>query len=120
MRIRLLEQVRAGCRTVAERAAHVRINYDFIPAYAAALPAVSTIRPEHDRTCHYLDRGDDTAAFFLTLDTINFGSGYFPLLNKQPGRSGYFTIAGRLNDRFREKGPLSPRQLARLTPENCA
>jgi hypothetical protein len=120
MRNRLLEQVRAGCRTVAERAAHVRINYDFIPAYAAALPAVSTIRPEHDRTCHYLGRGDDTAAFFLTLDTINFGSGYFPHLNKQPGRSGYFTIAGRLNDRFKEKGPLSPRKLARLTPENCA
>ena len=120
MKRRLLDQVRAGCKIVAERAAHIQINYDFIPSYAAALPAASTIQPEHDRASHYLDQGDDTAAFFLTLDTINFGSGYFPHLNKQPGRSGYFTIAGRLNDRFKEKGPLSPRELTRLTPQDCA
>jgi hypothetical protein len=62
-----------------------------------------TIPPEHDPASHYLGQGDDTAAFFLTLDTINFGSGYFPYMNKRPGRSGYFTVAGRLNDRFKKR-----------------
>jgi hypothetical protein len=116
---RLLEQVRAGCKTVAERAAHIRINYDLIPSYAATLLDAKTIQPEHDYTSHYLGRGDDTAAFFLTLDTINFGSGYFPHMNKRPGRSGYYTVAGCLNDHFRESGSLSALTLSRLTPKDC-
>jgi hypothetical protein len=105
---------------VVERAAHIRINYDLIPSYAAALPDVKTIQPEHDRASHYLGQGDDTAAFFLTLDSINFGSGYFPHLQKRPGMSGYFTVASCLNDRFKKKGPLSALELTRLTPEECA
>jgi hypothetical protein len=119
MGLRLLDQVRAGCKTVAERATHIRINYDLIPSYAAALADVKTIQPEHDRASHYLGQGDDTAAFFLTLGSINFGSGYFPHMNKRPGRSGYYTVAGCLNDRFKEKGPLSALELTRLTPEDC-
>ena len=119
MKLRLLDQVRASCKTVAERAAHIRINYDLIPSYAAALRDAKTIQPEHDRASHYLGREDDTAAFFLTLDTINFGSGYFPYMNKRPGKSGYFTLAGCLNDRFKKRGPLSPLELTRLTARDC-
>jgi hypothetical protein len=59
------------------------------------------------------------AAFFLTLDSINFGSGYFPYLQKRPGMSGYFTIASCLKDRFEAQGPLSALELTRLTPEDC-
>jgi hypothetical protein len=120
MKLHLLDQVRAGCKTVAERAAHIRINYDLIPSYAADLLGEKSIQPEHDRASHYLDRGDDTAAFFLTLDAINFGSGYFPYMNKRPGKSGYFTVAGCLNDRFKKRGPLSPLELTRLTPQDCS
>ena len=119
MSVRLLEQVRAGCKSVAERAAHIRINYDLIPSYAAALPDAKTTQPEHDRASHYLGQGDATAAFFLILDTINFGSGYFPHMDKRPGRSGYYTVAGCLNDRFKKKGPFSPLELTRLTPQDC-
>ncbi|MGD9239342.1 MAG: queuosine salvage family protein [Desulfobacterales bacterium] len=119
MRARLLEQVRAGCKTVAERAAQIQINYDLIPSYAAALPDLKTIQPEHDPKSHYLGQNDNTATFFLTLDTINFGSGYFPLLHKRPGMSGYFTIASCLNDLFKKRGPLSAEALKRLTPEDC-
>ena len=119
MRIRLLEQVRAGCKTVAERATHIQINYERIPAYAAALPVAKAACSGHDPRCHYLGCGDDTAAFFLTLDTINFGSGYFPHLHKRPGMSGYFTVASCLNDRFKKKGPLSAEALKQLTPEDC-
>ena len=119
MRSNLLEQVRTGCKFVAERAAHIRINYDLIPSYAQTLLKTKTIQPEHDRTSHYLGQGDDTAAFFLTLDAINFGSGYFPYLNKSPGRSGYYTVAGCLNDHFRDSGPLSAQKLTQLTPADC-
>jgi hypothetical protein len=53
-------------------------------------------------------------AYLLTLDSINFGSGWFPTLRKRPGCSGYFTVAWGLADRFREHGPWSPAQLRGL------
>ena len=120
MGLPLLKQVRAGCQAVAERAAHIQINYDLIPAYAESLSLESAIQPGHDSESHYLGQNDDTVAFFLTLDSINFGSGYFPHMNKRPGRSGYFTVAGCLNDRFKKKGPFSPLELTRLTPQDCS
>lgn len=120
MELQLLKQVRAGCKAVAERASHIQINYDFIPAYADTLPLESAIQPGHDAASHYLGQNEDTAAFFLTLDSINFGSGYFPYLQKRPGMSGYFTVASCLKDRFKTKGPLSALELTRLTPEDCS
>jgi len=119
MRLRLLDEVRAACKTVAEHAAHVRIDYDRISSYAAALPLEEARRPGHDPRSHYLRRGEDTAAFFLTLDSINFGSGYFPHLKKRPGKSGYFTVASCLNDRFKKRGPLSATELTGLTVQDC-
>lgn len=119
MKFRLLDQVRAACKTVAERATYVRINTDRIASYAASLPIEKAVLPEHDPQSHYLGRGEDTAAFFLILDSINFGSGYFPHLKKRRGRSGYFTVAGCLNDRFKKHGPLSAIELTRLTADDC-
>ena len=48
------------------------------------------------------------AAFVICLDAINFGSGWWPEIRKRPGRSGYFTIAAGLTERFREAGPGRP------------
>ena len=119
MDVGLLEQVRSACKAVSEQATHVQINYERISSYAASLPIEKASLPEHDPRSHYLDRGEDTAAFFLILDSINFGSGYFPRLKKRPGKSGYFTVAGCLNDRFRKQGPLSAIELTRLTAQDC-
>ena len=119
MGARLLKEVRSVCKTVAARATHVQINYDLISSYAQSLPIEKAIAPEHDPASHYLGQDDNTAIFFLTLDTINFGSGYFPHLHKRPGMSGYFTIASCLNDLFKKRGPLSAEALKQLTPEDC-
>ena len=40
----------------------------------------------------------------LVLDSINFGSGWFPTLRKRPGMSGYFTVASSLTDFWRVVG----------------
>lgn len=114
-----MEAVRSTCKTVAENARFVRIHVDAIASYAASLPVGQALAPEIDAERHYLGHGDDTAAFFLTLDTINFGSGYFPHMQKRPGMSGYFTIASSLNDHFKTYGPLSPEKLAGLTTRQC-
>ena len=115
----LLDAVRLACRHVAEKARFVQVNSKFIPAYAASLPLDTLVRPEHDPATHYLGHAEDTLAFFITLDSINFGSGYFPHLRKRPGMSGYFTIASSLNDHFQENGPFSAKALTEISPEEC-
>jgi hypothetical protein len=45
---------------------------------------------------HFCGDAEATLAYFVTLDCINFGSGYFADLILEPGKNGYFTIASRL------------------------
>src|SRR5918997_6712328 len=115
----LTEGVRAACKAVAEGASFVRIDRELAPSYAVSLPLDQATAPALDPNRHYFGDRDDTVAFFLTLDAINFGSGYFPHLRKRPGMSGYFTVAASLTDYYRERGPLSARELTRLTTEDC-
>src|SRR5690349_11397270 len=111
--------VRAACAWVMAGATHVRIDAARLPGYAAALPLDTIPSAEYDLRHHFRGDPEETAAFILTLDAINFGSGYFPHLRKRPGDSGYFTIAGSLTDRFRAHGPLSARELAALGSGDC-
>ncbi len=115
----IFDQIRETCERVAHRARHVRINYDGISAYAASLPVEKAVQPQLDPVCHYLDRQEDTVSFLLVLDTINFGSGWFPHLRKRPGMSGYFTTASALNDFYKKNGPLSAEQLALISVDQC-
>ncbi|HTX32630.1 MAG TPA: queuosine salvage family protein [Solirubrobacteraceae bacterium] len=112
----LLKQLREAAAEVADRARWVRINEAAIPAYAASLP--QTEAPDADETPP--GSREDRAAFWFTLDAINFGSGWFPTLNKRPGHSGYRTIAAGVRERFETQGPWSPEELQHLTPENLA
>ena len=115
----LFEQIRKTCRDVAESASWVHIDSDRIPAYAASLPVQTAISTELDPKCHYLGQEEKTVAFLLTLDTINFGSGYFPHLHKRPGMSGYFSIASSLNDVYNTRGYLSAKELDNITVKKC-
>ena len=91
-----LERLRTSCAAVAERADHVHIERGAIPAYAASLPGESCA-PEPDSHPTAGTR-EERAAFWLTLNAINFGSGWFPTLRKRAGRSGYHTIAAGLGE----------------------
>jgi Potential Queuosine, Q, salvage protein family len=111
----LLEEVRSSCRAVAETARFVSIDLD------AARPPAEADPPALDPEAHYLEgTPGDVAGYLLTLDAINFGSGWFPTLRKRPGRSGYFTIAWGLADRFRAHGPWSNAELQALEPSELA
>ena len=60
------------------------------------------------------------AAYLLTLDTVNFGSGWFPTLRKRPDCSGYFTVSWALADRFRAHGPWPAAELAGMEAAEVA
>lgn len=60
------------------------------------------------------------AAYWLTLDAINFGSGWFPTLRKRPGRSGYRTVADGLGERFAGVGPWSAAELSEMDAAEIA
>jgi hypothetical protein len=111
----LCDEVRESCAAVAASARDVAIDLDRVGSIAAG-PA-----PQLDPERHYLEgSAEDVALFTLTLDAINFGSGWFPTLRKRPGCSGYNTVAWALTDRFRAKGPWSPRELAALDADAVA
>jgi hypothetical protein len=55
----------------------------------------------------------------VTLDAINFGSGWFPVLKKRPGCSGYFTVATALKERFEREGELSAKDLQAVDTTEC-
>ena len=115
-----LEAVRTACAEVAAAARQVRINEAAIPGYAAGLDSRRLALPQIDPACHYLGRGEATVAFLLTLDAVNFGSGYFPAILPRPEQSGFRTVAAALTAHFERRGPLSAAELVRLDSTGCA
>lgn len=108
--------MRAGCEWVAGEAVSVRIAADPV-AYAREVLSDGAQRVrdvEWDSGTHYSGPEEETVAYVITLDTVNFGSGYFPHLTKRPGLSGYFTVSVSLKELFERNGPLSARELQRL------
>jgi hypothetical protein len=113
------DDVRVACAEIAASARHVRIDIGAMPPLEPA-PA-----PELHPQRHYLEgEPADVATYLLTLDAINFGSGWFPLLRKRVADgapvSGYFTVAWELADRFRAEGPWTNAQLRTMTTVEIA
>ena len=111
--------VRRFAAEVVAEARWVRIDDARIP-HVAPGP-----EPELDPVRHFLEgTRDEVAAYLLTLDAINFGSGWFPTLRKRvvDGKplSGYFTVAMGLTDKFRANGPWTNEELRAMTTDEIA
>ncbi len=116
----LLTELRSACTSVAGRARSVRIDPEQVSAYVGTLP-VDLVPPEPEPDAHLTEgTREELAAFWLTLDAINFGSGWFPTLRKPDGRSGYFTIATAVRERFAEHGPWSAAELGEIDRSQIA
>jgi hypothetical protein len=111
----LSDDVRRHCADVAAHARSVRIDMEALSTVEPAQP------PELDPLVHYLEGSpEDVARYLLALDAINFGSGWFPLLEKRPGLSGYFTVAWNMSDDWRANGPWTAQDLRAMTTERIA
>ena len=112
---RLCDEVRRSCAQVAAVARWVRIDLDALDDVQPGPP------PALDPVRHYLEGSPaDVAMYFLTVDTVNFGSGWSATLRKRAGSSGYFTVAWAIADRFRAYGPWTAAQLRAISTEEVA
>ncbi len=106
----IFDSLRAGFAAVAAQARDVRIDYARLAAYAGELPDKPPANVL-DVTHHYVGPPEAMAAYILALDSLNFGSGYKPLLKGEGWRmvqgSLYFTISTRLKEYFEQDGPLT-------------
>lgn len=116
----VFNEIRTRCRAVANQARHVHIAAERIPEYIAPLLVQTLDVPTIEATSHFVGENEPTIAFFTTLAAVNFGSGYFPHLNKRPGMSGYYTIATALTEHFRSRGAFTAVELSQITSVDCA
>jgi hypothetical protein len=89
----------------------VRIVEAAIEHYARTLPPQAPPAPDIEGASL-----EERAAFSLTLNAINFGSGWFPTLRKPSGLSGYRTIEAGL----RARGPWTAAELTTLETRQVA
>ncbi len=118
------ETVRAHAAATVAAARRVRIDDDALARLAAG--GLTVPKPSLDpRTRHLDGTPEDAARAMLILDTINFGSGWFPTLRKRVGDdgrpvSGYTTVARSLADHFRAHGPWTNEHLRVMRTETIA
>ena len=115
----IFESVRQGAAHVMKHARSVSIDSEALEALVQSrdllVPSIQL-----DPIDYYVGTPEDTVAYILTLDAINFGSGYFPYLAKRPGHSGYFTIASSLRESWEVEGPWDAHRLAATSADDCA
>jgi hypothetical protein len=117
----ITDEIRHACAWVAGRSTNVRPLYESIAEYAASLAldhGTTTVNGDNQFATD-ADR-EAAAAFWLTLDAINFGSGWFPTLRKRAEPTGYRTIAAGVRHRFDEKGAWSASELVRIGTDELA
>jgi hypothetical protein len=116
----VLTELRSACAEIANSAQFVRVDPDRTSAYIGTLPIDLPV-PAPDPEAHVTTGArEELAAFWVTLDAINFGSGWFPTLRKRDGRSGYYTVATGVRDRFAEQGPWTADDLTTIDAHEIA
>jgi hypothetical protein len=113
-------RIRAAAAQVATRARHVRIDDAALDALCARIAGAPPDGTDADPAHHAFPDPAHTLAYVVTLDAVNFGSGWFPWLHKPDGRSGYYTIARALRARFEAHGSWDSAALQGLAAPDCA
>lgn len=114
------KEIRRSSEDVVENSRWVRVNEIEIDLYPERLLLGDMNVGGHTEEHHLLEDSDRTLQYFLILDTINFGSGYFPFLKKEKGVSGYFTVAKRLKEYVVRFGIPTADELTKIDTGTCA
>lgn len=116
--VSLPDEVHAGCAWVAERARFVRIDEDAIEVFAAGLVGEAEFAEWSDGAAS--EDPEAAAAFAISMNAINFGSGWWPTIRKRPGRSGYATMEAGVREQFDSVGHWSADELVAMDGSTIA
>ena len=110
-------RVRRACASVADRATLVRIDVDALAALAERLVATRPVHLPEERF-----PGDDDAVVtsVVAWNAVNFGSGWFPHVDKEPGMGGARTMATRWHRRCTTEGPPTASWLSSVGVDQVA
>jgi len=115
----VFDDIRSSCAYLAGRAEFVQINHGFLQEYSRKLPVAVAQNPVMETENHFCGDAEATLAYFITLDSINFGSGYFDYLRLDPDKTGYFTVASRLKAESLRVGGFSSAWLREVDAAGC-
>jgi putative queuosine salvage protein len=113
-------ELRAACAEIARRSRSVHTEVEAVEAYAQGLDLDPMPDGGAGTDPEIAAAPAAQAAFWLTLDAINFGSGWFPTLRKSEGRSGYGTIAAAWRGFCARTGAPAAPELAETEPAALA
>lgn len=113
-------RVRAAAALVAQHANQVTIDADRLHRYAEELPIEALCQPALEPAALPEGNASSIVQWVVTVNAVNFGSGFFPVLQKRPGLSGSRTVFAALLDRFNGEGPLSVDELRSATADGCS
>ncbi|MCW3848856.1 queuosine salvage family protein [Sphingomonas sp. LB-2] len=116
----LFDGIKEASEKVVESMSWVKVDMDALLMYPERLDLSTAELLNHSPEEHLLGCGDDTLRYFILLDAINFGSGYFPYMDKGEGLSGYFTVASRLKSHLESAGIPSSLELSQISADTCA
>ncbi|MDA8197648.1 MAG: hypothetical protein M0019_10655 [Actinomycetota bacterium] len=120
--IKPYELVRQSCAKRAGSLAHLSIDQEAVVRFSekiANLPRdiVGTV----DADMFYLHDDPSMRIYYVLIaDSINFGSGWFPLLKKTDGKSGAVSLAIALSKYCKINSIPSPHELRSLTIDDVA
>jgi hypothetical protein len=117
----VIDDLREACAWIASRSVWVRVHDERIAPYALQLGDLEEFTPAlRVSSSRSPGQREEEAAFWVTLDAVNFGSGWFPTLRKSNEPTGYRTIARGIRRKFDESGAWSPAELTTVTAAELA
>ncbi len=114
--IDLLGRALPSCFRVTEKSRLVQINRSRLSEFAGELAAALPREMRHT-SHHFIGEPESTIGYFLVLDALNFGSGFFEHLAPYKGEHGYYAVASALRDWFHRNGAPSSQMLQSITPD---
>jgi hypothetical protein len=117
----VIDDLREACACVAKRSSSVRVLDDRVLSYTLRLGDLGELTgAARVSSSTSPEQREEEAAFWVTLDAVNFGSGWFPTLRKSIEPTGYRTITRGIRRKFDESGPWSPAELTTVTAAELA
>jgi len=117
-------EVRETARQVAGKSGLVRVNREAVVTFAEKLSSREVQIPPWDREHHFRGSDEETVAYLLVLDTLNFcfwpppGKSRWEIEYRGKTFSGYYALAVSLKKALEAGFPLTDsRYLATLSPD---